>query len=100
MNFSKVKTGKISYWGNEPVKVNSKSIEKDYGKCVHITRYAAKDKKQNGYATVSPDVLSENPAQLNACRIPAFSGICRQATVFTSTKIQHNEKYNSMETRR
>lgn len=61
MKYKEIKQGEILYWGEEPVKVDSKSVEPGYGESVHITRFAAKLKKQNGYATVSPSCLSTTP---------------------------------------
>lgn len=61
MKYNKIKKGDILYWGDERVKVDSKSIEPQYGESVHITRFAAKNKKHNGYASVSPSCLSATP---------------------------------------
>jgi len=61
MEYKKIKRGVILYWDDEPVRVDSKTIDPHYGETIHITRFAAKDKKQNGYASVSPGCLSLNP---------------------------------------
>jgi hypothetical protein len=79
MKYNKIKEGAVLYWNGEPVRVDSKSIEKGYGKTVHITRFAAKNPKHNGYATVSPGVLSITPANvLFSILILLFAASCTQ----------------------
>lgn len=64
MQLKDVQPGSILYWETEPVKVDSVSIEPDYGGVVvHIIRFAASDAKQNGYAIVSASCLHTKPTQ-------------------------------------
>lgn len=52
------------YWDEEPVKVKYTWYDDEYGFYVAITRYDASDPKQNGFAIVSPDCLTQTPTNL------------------------------------
>ena len=49
--------GKIVYWDNEPVRIDSCSVEKQYGESVYITRLG-EGKYKGHYASVEPSALT------------------------------------------